>query len=398
MTKVLFVDDDPSLLAGLRRSLYSMRNQWEMTFANNAYEALEVVKSNDFDVVVSDMRMPGIDGAELLTRIRESHPRMARLILSGQSEMAAVMRSVPVAHQFLNKPCDVSVLTAAVSRACQLMDRLSNRRLQEMTGRLDVLPSPSSLVQELNHLLLQPDCSIDAVARLVREDVALTAKLLQLVNSAFFGLAQRVTRVEDAVAYLGVSNIRSLVSAVEIFRSVRQDGAEAMDRLHAHSLAVGHLARHLARGTESESDAFVAGMLHDVGLFVIAAGAPDEFAELMERSKKDDVDFNELEQELFGLSHADLGAHLMNLWGLPTTITEAVARHHDAQSLGAGELDACHAVYVAELLISKESDDLERGLERLNGTLDPAYVEALGIANEVSAWRKRDTGTSEFAS
>jgi DNA-binding NtrC family response regulator len=116
MIRILFVDDDQDILAGLRNRLRAQRSRWDMVFVQSGYEALEELELASFDVVVSDMRMPLMDGAELLAQVKDRHPDVARIVLSGDAERDAVQRALPIVHQFLTKPCDGNVLRAAIEQ------------------------------------------------------------------------------------------------------------------------------------------------------------------------------------------------------------------------------------------------------------------------------------------
>lgn len=188
MTRILFVDDEIRILEGLQRMLRPQRKEWEMAFAPGGQAALTMLEASTFDVIVSDMRMPGIDGAALLETVRQKYPSVLRIILSGYTELEASYRAVPVAHQFLLKPCDPDALRAAIERATSLVEVLNSKMLASLVGSLQELPSLPRTYAELRHALSDPDSSIDQVVRIVEQDVAITAKVLQLVNSAFLGL------------------------------------------------------------------------------------------------------------------------------------------------------------------------------------------------------------------
>ena len=151
MRRILFVDDEQNILQGLKRMLRPMRNEWDMHFANGAEEALKIVpkhkvateelEDGPVDVIVSDMRMPNLDGAYLLGQIRDRYPATARIILSGHAEQEMAIRSVAAAHQFLAKPCDAETLRETVKRACQLREMMASERLQKITAEIGQLPS-----------------------------------------------------------------------------------------------------------------------------------------------------------------------------------------------------------------------------------------------------------------
>lgn len=382
--QILFVDDDPAILAGMQRMLRSKRNEWQITFAEGGERALEVLEETSFHVVVTDMRMPKVDGAQLLSHLYDQHPATVRIVLSGHTELSAALRSATLAHRFLSKPCEPPVLIEAIEQACTLERRLQNQELRQLVGKLSVLPSPSDVVVQLNEALATLDVSVDRVAEIVSGDVAISVKLLQLVNSSFFGLAQEVTSVRQAVAYLGTSLIRGLVAASEVFAfagEVSPVPYRTLSLLHTHSMTVATRAQELAPAPLKQ-DAFVAGLVHDVGSIVLAAATPDVMASVMDEVERGERAVHEIEMELLGASHAEVGAYLLSLWGLPYPVVEAVAHHHDVPAVGSGGLQLTHLVTVADAL-----SDAERPAsvcsEGPTSALAEDFLEACGLRDQV---------------
>ena len=217
MKTLLFVDDEPRVLQGLQRQLHPMRSEWSMHFMDGAARALEFMASHPVDIVVSDMIMPGMDGAQLLTEVAKRHPQTVRIILSGHAEREAVLRLVGPAHQYLSKPCDADELRKAIVRAFALRDLLGNEHLKQLTTRIKNLPTLPSLQKQLTEELRKESPSLENIGQLISRDVGMTAKILQLVNSAFFGLAQPIGSPTEATAYLGLNTIRALVLSMGIF-------------------------------------------------------------------------------------------------------------------------------------------------------------------------------------
>jgi len=149
MKAVLFVDDDENVLAGLRRMLRGFRDQWIMDFVASGAEALHYLAHREADVVVTDLRMPGMNGLELLKHLNSHYPHIVRIILSGQSDEESTIRAAGVAHQYLSKPCETETLKATIVRACALQDRLSNQSLKNIVAGMNSLPSPPTHYQEL---------------------------------------------------------------------------------------------------------------------------------------------------------------------------------------------------------------------------------------------------------
>lgn len=357
--RILFVDDEERVLSGIRRMLFDKEDEWTTYFANGGAEALEIIGRDDIDVVVSDMRMPQMDGATLLVEVKQRFPRVVRIILSGHTELEAAIKSVPVAHQFLSKPCDPDLLHATVERACRTQDELTSIDMREAFGSVDVLPSPPARILELNNLLMQPEVELSAVGRLVATDPAMSAKVLQLVNSAFFGLAKEVSEITQAVSFIGLSMIRDLCASVELSRALapkHQSLQPQVDALHIHARQIAHLAGLLVDDKSDAQNAFAAGLLHETGLLALASVRPNDFVELMAMENLRHCGTSgdtivEKERGRIGTDHARLGGYLLDLWGLPHRVVEAVACHHSPELTTNGKIDIPAAVHLADALI-----------------------------------------------
>jgi len=390
MRRVLFVDDEPRILEGLRRMLRPQRQEWEMAFAPGGEAALALLEASPFDVIVSDMRMPGMDGAKLLARVRDRYPQVVRIVLSGHTELSTALRVVPVAHQFLAKPCDAGTLRVAVERACHLKGLLNDDSIRCTVGALRDLPSLPRTYAALTQALTNADASLQKVARIVEQDVGISAKILQLVNSAFFGLAHSITNIEHAVIYLGINTLRSLALSVEIFRVFQPKTplpGFSLEKLERHARLAAHIAARLPVPKHLADIPMVAGMLHDVGKLIMAWKFPERFKTLLAQAAKEHCPLYRVEQREFGFTHAEIGAYLLGLWGLPYVLVEAVALHHGPNRVPHENFDAISAVYVANLLAHElEAPSSEVPLEE-DTEANRKELAALGIEGDLAAWR-----------
>jgi HD-like signal output (HDOD) protein len=328
---VLFVDDEPNVLDGLRDSLRSRRKELRTVFANGAQEALEFLERETFDVVVSDMRMPGFDGAQLLERVRDEHAEAVRVILSGQASEEAALRMVPVAHIALAKPCTGGQLGKMLERACAVRALLSDPALRASVHQIGALPSPPAVAQQLLVAVEDEDVSAGALAEIVAGDVALAAKVLQLVNSGFFGLAQEITDLQRGISLLGFDLLRTLAvtnGALREFRPIAQLRGFSMDAFESYSRRVASVAGRLVEGRQGARTATSAGLLHDVGVLVLASRVPEKFSEALAIVERERVPLHEAEEAVLGVAHPTVGAYLLALWGLPEAVVDAVAQHH----------------------------------------------------------------------
>ncbi|HVU00470.1 MAG TPA: response regulator [Polyangiaceae bacterium] len=388
MTKlrVLFVDDEVAILEGLRNLLRKERNRWDMAFASSGAQALAEIEKARVDVIVSDMRMPGMDGATLLARVKAEYPSVARLILSGHAEQEAVLRALPVAHQFLSKPCDASVLRSAIERTHRVSALLDDDGIRSIIGRLERLPSVPSTYLELTRAAADPKRSIADLAKIVETDPAMCVKVLQLVNSSYFGLAQRIGSVRHAVAYMGLESLKGLVLSANVFAAMESQPTPhfSLERLQESSLHAARIARRLFSDARKADEAFTAALVHDIGKIVLALGFREEFERVAVDAQVSGRPVHLVEKEILGVDHCEAGAYLLGMWGLPFGIVETVAFHHTPSLISDGPRDILAAVHVADVL----GDSACYGEPPIDSgsALDLKFLEGAGIAGDLPEW------------
>jgi HD-like signal output (HDOD) protein/CheY-like chemotaxis protein len=389
--RVLFVDDEPKILEGIGRMLRADRNRWDMQFALSGEAALQVFEASSFDVVISDLRMPGMDGATLLGHIRDRFPDTARIILSGYSEVALATRAVSVAHIFLAKPCAASELQSTIARVCAQQDMLGTPELRRIVGTVSELPSLSTTYIHLRRVVSDPSASISQVADIIQQDVAMSAKVLQLSNSAFFGVAQRVASLSIAVSYLGMETIKNLALASEAFR-VFVPGSHiprsVCQSIQRHALRAAAIAGAFPLDRKTRDIAVMAALLHDIGSLFLASSMPDGFCSVLARAIERGCKPFEAEEELLGTSHAEIGAYLLGLWGLPNLAVEAIAHHHRPTRVPHSGFDCTVAVYVAGLLADELEDHPQGSIGNEIQESDMACLETLGILSKLDELRE----------
>jgi HD-like signal output (HDOD) protein len=386
LKRVLFVDDEESILAGLRNLLRKQRTRWDMVFALGGLEALAELRAGPVDVIVSDMRMPGMDGATLLERVKQDYPMTARIVLSGHAERDAVMRAIPVTHQFLSKPCDAETLRSVVERACGLQNFLQNEVVRQAIGRLDRVPSLPRTYASITAAMGDPNVALADVARIVERDAAMSAKVLQLVNSAFFGLAQRTSSVQQAVAYLGLELLRGLALATHVFgEAIPSIDGLSLERAEERSLLTAILARRFLAGKKEAEEAFTAAIVQDIGTLVLAVGLHDRFQEIVRTALTRGASIRSCEKEFLGTTHAEIGAYLLGSWGLPLAIVETVAHHHTPGLVREGSREVLAAVHVANVLAESALGSHFPG--DAEEAIDLEFLEQAGLADRLPKWK-----------
>jgi HD-like signal output (HDOD) protein len=392
MTHILFVDDEPRVLDGLKRMLRSMRHEWVMTFVNSGEEALSTLAQSPFDVVVSDMRMPGMDGAQLLNEVQRRYPRCVRIVLSGQSDQEMIYQSIGATHQFLSKPCEAEELKATIQRACVLRALLASESLRSLVAGIQTIPSLPTLYMEIKQEAQSDTSSLKSIGAIIAKDMGMTAKILQLVNSAFFGAPRTLSNPEEAVSLLGLERVQALILTVHVFSQFTTAAGGSgfqVDRLWGESMGIGALARAIAVDEKlpphKVEQAYTAGLLHDVGMLVLASNMTQRYNAILESVAKEGRPLPEVEQRELGVTHAEVGAYLLGLWGLGDPIVEAVAFHHHPSECMGEIFSPLTAVHVASALHQESSHP---STEDVPSQIDAVYLEKLHMTSRLSHWRE----------
>ena len=357
-----------ALLQGLQRMLRSKRKEWEMSFLSSPQEALELMQRQCFDIVVVDMRMPELNGAELLKKVKETCPRSIRIILSGQADLPTIMSAISSSHQYLSKPCDPDLLKATIDRAVILRKLTKNQDLEEFVSQLVSLPAQPKIYDAVIQELANEKPSLDLLSILIARDLSMSAKILQLVNSSFFGSKRDVFNIYEAVGILGVEILKRLVLSFQIFSrgESAQLGGLDLEALNSRAVAVGNFAVKVAmvEGLDaSEVKMFpTTGLLHDIGKIILAMYSPERYRDVLACREEGEA-WLEKEQALFGTTHSEVGGYLLGLWGLPSPIVDAASHHCVGQPLLAQKFTVIDALRAANYVVanhhSVEAENLE---------------------------------------
>jgi putative nucleotidyltransferase with HDIG domain len=372
---ILFVDDEMNVLVGLKRALHAMRDEWDMAFANSGAEALQMLEARPADMVVSDLRMPRMDGVDLLNAVKLRYPKTIRFVLSGQADRFMILRCAGPSHQFLVKPCSAEDLVKAARRSFSLRDLLARHELARFLEDDVVLPDMPAIYADLMRALQSRDSSMVEIARIIDRDADMAAKMLRLVNSAFFVY---IESIQQALSYLGAEAISAIALASALYEPFLGKGDDpfGIQESYDHSITVGAtagrwIAKNLKDRKRSE-EATMAGMTHDIGKLVVIRSKPDLWAQAARHAQDNRLPMHAAEREVLGTTHAEIGAYLLHRWGIADNIVEAVAYHHHPSASIGRERNSLFAVHAANALSHKWSDP-SQNWRRL---LDAAYVAA----------------------
>ena len=389
MKRIMFVDDEPNVLSGIKRMLWNRRKQWRMEFIESGALALERLAQEQFHVLITDMRMPVMDGATLLEKVRELSPSTVRIVLSGHSGENNILRTVRPAHQYLAKPVDKEALENVIEKALTLTGVLAHPALAGLLAKVEVLPATPQVFGQLLAEMESGNCSLDKVGELIGCDMGMTVTILKLVNSAFFRLPHKVATATQAVSLLGVETIKSLVLSYQLFTSSYLNLLEpfSMARLWSHSLNTGALAKAIAQCENWDQDrvdeAFLAGMMHDVGKLTLMTVAGEHYGRVVDRVRQGEGLLHEIESIELGATHGEAGAYLLGLWGFDSSVIQAIGLHHCLRRSIGESIDLLTMIHVA--------DGLEHEMVVINPDyrkpeLDMEYLEKVGAAERVQVW------------
>jgi putative nucleotidyltransferase with HDIG domain len=386
--RILFVDDEPQCLEELRRQAAALGDGWEPVFLDSAGKGLQAFAQAPFQVVAADLRMPGMGGAEFLQEIMARHPSTIRLLLAAEADRDLAMQSASRWHQLLAKPVDLAFLKSAADFAWLQGRRVGNDHVRELIARIGQLPAVPELYREITVLMESDLCSVERLGAVVGKDLAMTAMILKLANSAFFGLRHTVTSPAEAVSYLGVDLLRSLVLAHGLFGQVGAFRIPmfSIQHLWQHSLAVAAGCRRIAEteedGVHQANDCFTAGLLHDIGILILASRFPEDYARVLDTNRRAGGDLESSEFHVFGVTHAEVGAYLLALWGIPEPVVQAAAHHHSIARNPEKGFSPALAVHVADSLYGYNPDHVIFSKARL----DEATLAGLGLLGRVPVW------------
>jgi HD-like signal output (HDOD) protein len=384
MMRLLFVDDDPHALDQIRHEISHARLHYDVVFVDSGSSALAALGGGEFDALICDLKMPGMDGPSLLAQVRNQFPNVVRVCMSGAVDDADFMRAMPVTHQFLSKPIVGDALREVVERACSLNSILHHQGIRELVGRLNALPATAQTFQDLSDAMTQPNTHTADISRIVSKDTALCVKTLQIVNSSFFRRRQPITSIQAAVTFVGMEMIKSLALSACVFNALDASPAALplLRDLQTRSMRKAHFARTLLKDSRHADEAFTAALLLDIGQAVLALCSPQMFSEVMQIARESNRPWHEVEKEAFGVAHPEVGAYLLGLWGLPLDLIEAVAYHHTPSRVKHAQTAMLAAVHVADAVIDATADQPEKLLNKL----DAAFIARTAVNRCLTEW------------
>jgi putative nucleotidyltransferase with HDIG domain len=387
--KIIFVGQQ-DIADELNLSFGADRSRWSACFAATGGEALSQLRTTECDVVVTELALPDMAAIDLLRQVQEEFPKAARLVLSAAGDPQSMMRSLAVAHQILRKPCSPEMLEKQVANSLAMRTILNDDNLHARIAKIDKLPVLPSIYKQLVEEMQSETASVQKIAELIRRDVAITARVLQMINSAHFGVSRHVDSALQAVNLLGLDNVKSLVLTAGVFSQFKESGLAGflLDEIYGHSLTVGTSAQYFANafglGRQQAEEALTAGTLHDIGKLILVTNFEKEAKEIVKTVKEQDLPLHTAERQMLGVSHCEIGAHLLSLWGLSDHVLEAVAFHDAPETSAHPTLNVLAAVHLANAF---DHDQRIPNREPKFTTANVDYLNQIGLGSQLTQLR-----------
>ena len=386
---ILIVDSEPKVLNTLSQWLSVSAPEWHVQCATSGTGALQLLAQGRFDAILTDLSLVGMDGIELLGEVRMRYPGMARIIMCKHTERQTLQSAFGLAHQYIFKPCKMErlldVLRSVVDR-----NSLGNQQLVTLLGQIQSIPSLPSFYVDLKREIQSENASLHNVAAIIQRDPGMTAKILQLVNSVHYGLAQSVSNIHEAVMHLGIETIQSLVLTLQLFSYFQRTQIQSsqLASLWDHSWRVATLARRMALVTGAKAqmvdDTFTAGILHDLGKLILAGGIPLSYNMMLRKAKAEKISQVEAEKAIFQCSHGEVGGYLLGLWGISNSIVDAVCYHHTPLQASHLDVHPLTFVHVANFLSHLDSSS---EFAVINSGVDLDYLATINGLEYLEVWQ-----------
>jgi len=386
--RILIAIADPPTLAEYGRGL---GKEWTIKLVTTPDAALAEMATQACDVLVADFALPQINGTDLLDRVHTEYPKTIRILLVGENDKDKRMADVEGSHLVLPKPCDSNTLKSAIERALAIDLWLANDSLRELVARLRTFPIVPSLYLEVINALKLPHTTTNEVGAIIAKDMAMTTKLLQVTNSACFGLPRKISDPVEAVGILGFETVKSMVMTLKLLSQYDKVKPVyfSIDRLWRHSTEVARISRRIVLSETDDpglaGSAFTAGLMHDLGKLVLASNFDEQYSGAQSLARKQGIPLWEVEKQIFGATHGEIGAYLLGLWGMPLDLVESSALHHNPSRTQSKQFTALTAVHVANALVYEAKPDKEGFIAP---QIDEQYIAGLGLSDRLQRWRE----------
>ncbi len=369
--RIMFVDDELSVIKSLKRTFRKYDKEWKMYFFTNPLEAFESLKENNVDVIITDMKMPEETGFELLSKVKKKYPGIIRIILTGYANKELIYSSFEVAHQLLIKPISAESIIAVVTQINIINTYIKNKELQNVINNLSYLPPLPEIYLELSKKIKDPESSLNDLAKIISRDPSLIADILKMVNSAYFGLSNKVFKISQAISFMGIDLIKDIILTSSIFKNLKGTETQiaAIKKVYQHSSNVLKYSIAISENLEMEdidkNYIFITSMFHDLGKIVLIMNLGKKYEVLLNSAEKDkNLNLEELEIKYLSFTHSQVGAYILGLWGFSTKVIQSILFHHHPELSECTDSYLLGTIYLADYLDNKTNPNFKVELNR----------------------------------
>ncbi|MDR3563585.1 MAG: HDOD domain-containing protein [Negativicutes bacterium] len=375
--RILFVDDERAILKSVERLFYD--SEYQVTTASSGHAGLEVLAEDEFDIVVSDNRMPLMDGQQFLRQVKTLYPQTTRIMLSGYVEEKAIFDSIVdgSCNMYLLKPWKGEELRGKLKRIMESRKVFSRKGIIAIANQLDNLSVAPKLHKNLN-TLIENGVDIESVAAFIETDPMVAVAILRIVNSAFEHI--ETGSLIKAVTYLGLNTTKTIALSCKLFDSTDKTTLPFdTEMLAAHAQRSNAILTRIYSDLlekELPADFQTAGLLSNLGLLLYLHYFPEKYEQvIIDQDNGLKKTLFQHEKAVLGVTHQEIGGYLMHWWGLPYPIVESALFHHEPLQDSIINQELVAAVHVANYLawqpLNPDLAELETGV-----------FQVLGIAQE----------------
>ncbi len=327
---ILIVDAEEQILKALKRVF--LQTDYNVYQAASGTIALDILDKERIDLIITDIRMPELDGYQLLTKVKAMYPEVIRLVLSGYADEKAIFKllNANLAKMCIYKPWDNQEMLNIIKHVFELNRILSENSILQIINKIDNLPFVSFIYNDLC-VLIENDASIVEIEKLLMKDQALSAAILRIVNSAFYNV--KTGSLKKAITYIGLTHIKSIAftAGISYNKALDINLAKSYQLFSKHSLLTNKICNQVYPklfSKEMPSDSTCVGLLLEIGRVVLMSNFPKQYKKIISLEGIDKRPLYQLEKEILGIAYHEMSSYLLNWWGLPYCLIEATLYHH----------------------------------------------------------------------
>lgn len=352
---ILFVDDERQILRALNRLFVG--SDYTIFLKESGEETLLFLKDNPVDLIVSDIRMPGMTGFELLAKVKEKYPKIMRVALSGFTDSKQIYKALEdnVAKMYLFKPWDNKELTAIIDNLFALEGTLKDKRILELINNLSALPTLPHLYMKIKEMINSEE-DVERIAKIIESDQATAAKILRIANSAYYG--NKTGSISQAIMYIGLTNIKSIVLSSSMFTK-QGFHKDKMELIWRGATLTNRFTNLLYTEFLNKKIPLVyasAGLLHNIGMVLLLSSFGERYATVLKELDANGGELLDIEMAHLGVTHQEIGGYLLNWWEMPIAIIEAALYHHTPLDERILNKELLCAIYIANAMVWRRLD------------------------------------------